>query len=40
MNRDWLRASLSRRELGQRFAVLPRSAPLRQYLAEPAKTRP
>jgi succinate dehydrogenase / fumarate reductase iron-sulfur subunit len=37
MNRDWLRATLTARDLDQRFAVLPRTSPLRFYQREPAK---
>jgi succinate dehydrogenase / fumarate reductase iron-sulfur subunit len=40
MNRDWLRAMLTRRDVDQPFTALPRSSPLRFYEAEPAKTRP
>jgi succinate dehydrogenase / fumarate reductase iron-sulfur subunit len=40
MNRDWLRASLGRRDLDQRFSLVPRTSPLRFYEAEPAKTQP
>jgi succinate dehydrogenase / fumarate reductase iron-sulfur subunit len=39
MNRDWLRATLTARDLDQRFAVIPRSSPLRFYEREPAKAQ-
>jgi succinate dehydrogenase / fumarate reductase, iron-sulfur subunit len=40
MNRDWLRASLWRREISQPVAIVPRSSPVRFFQEEPAKTRP
>jgi succinate dehydrogenase / fumarate reductase iron-sulfur subunit len=37
MNRDWLRASLSRREISQPVAIAPFTSPLRLYEREPTK---
>jgi succinate dehydrogenase / fumarate reductase, iron-sulfur subunit len=37
MNRDFIRATLSRREESEPVATLPRTSPLRFYEAEPAK---
>jgi succinate dehydrogenase / fumarate reductase iron-sulfur subunit len=37
MNRDWLRASLTTRDLDQRFAVVPRTSPLHFFQHEPPK---
>ncbi len=37
MNRDFLRATLWRREVGEPFAVLPRASSMRFYEAAPAK---
>ncbi len=40
MNRDWLRATLSRREVAQPVAIAPRPSPMRFFESDPAKTRP
>ena len=40
MNRDWLRAMLSRREVAQPVAIAPASSPMRFYEAEPRKEVP
>jgi succinate dehydrogenase / fumarate reductase iron-sulfur subunit len=37
MNRDWLRAALSRRDAGEPPAVAPRGSPMRFYEREPEK---
>jgi succinate dehydrogenase / fumarate reductase iron-sulfur subunit len=37
MNRDWLRATLTARDLAQPFAVAPRTSPLHFYQHEPPK---
>jgi succinate dehydrogenase / fumarate reductase iron-sulfur subunit len=39
MNRDWLKATLSRREEDQPVAEVPRSSPMRPSEATPTKTR-
>ena len=40
MNRDYLRASLTRSTAPEPLARVPRSSPMRFYEAEPSKTRP
>jgi succinate dehydrogenase / fumarate reductase iron-sulfur subunit len=40
MNRDFLRASLSRSELAEPLARVPRSSPMKFYESDPPKTRP
>jgi succinate dehydrogenase / fumarate reductase iron-sulfur subunit len=40
LNRDFLKASLSRSELAEPFARVPKSSPMAFFEAEPAKTRP
>jgi succinate dehydrogenase / fumarate reductase iron-sulfur subunit len=40
MNRDYLKASLSRSEPAEPLAKVPKSSPMRFYEAEPTKTRP
>jgi succinate dehydrogenase iron-sulfur subunit len=37
MNRDWLRATLTARDVDQRLAVVPRTSPLHFYQHEPPK---
>ncbi len=37
MNRDWLRATLARREVAQPVAIAPRPSPMRFFETDPAK---
>jgi succinate dehydrogenase / fumarate reductase iron-sulfur subunit len=37
MNRDWLKATLTARDLDERLAVVPRTSPLHFYQHEPPK---